>query len=292
MKITIALAILCVIGTIFNFPAFVPVLFHSQPWTIFTSVFAHSGVQHLIYNLIGLFIFGIILEKLIGMKWYSLLIFISIGFSTLGYTLLSNPYIGVVGISGVVFGLIGALAVLKPKMVVYTPFGPLPIVVAAGAWAILEFIMLGAVDSIAHSAHLFGLIGGIAFSTVYKLEKKATPLLLFSFVLLFLVPIPNFPIYTTNCALVDSYLTYYFSYAEYNCTNYTEIGMYTPYKNENIYQLIENGKALLSQIGNYSIERTFNTGNLILIDGKINDSNFSMKIEPKKHVVLYLVDIY
>ena len=292
MKITILLAILCVFGTLLNFPAFVPTLLHNQPWTIFTSIFAHAGVKHLIYNLIGLFLFGVILEKIIGWKWYSILILISIGFSTVGYTLLSNPYIGAIGISGVVFGLIGALALLRPKMIVYTPFGPLPMVVAAGAWAILEFLMLGATDSIAHSAHLFGLIGGISFSALFKLNKKFVPVLFLIFPIIFLLPVPSFPTYATNCNLTYSYSNYHFSYSEYRCNNFTEIGIYIPYSHEDLYQLIDNGKSILSQIGDYEISRIFNDGNKISIEGEINGSNFVMRIEPHKYAVLYLIDIY
>ena len=292
MKITLTLALLCIIGTALSFPAFVPVLFHSQPYTILTSVFAHAGWTHLVYNLFGLFVFGIILEKMLGWKWYSVLIFVSIGFSVFGYLILSNPYIGAVGISGVIFGLIGALAVLKPKMIVITPYGPLPMVVAAIIWIVIEYILLGANDSIAHSAHLFGLVGGLAFAGIYKFDKRVTLSLLAIFPILFLIPIPGFPLYYSNCALVSSELTYHFSYAIYNCTNYSEIGIYTPNEKLSIDEKLNNGRYFLGQLGNYTISKEFNTKNFVIVSGEINQSNFSMTISDEKYTTLYLIKVY
>ena len=292
MKITLTLALLCIIGTALSFPAFVPVLFHSQLYTLFTSVFAHAGLTHLVYNLFGLIIFGIILEKLLGWKWYSVLIFVSIGFSAFGYLILSNPYIGAVGISGVIFGLIGALAVLKPKMIVVTPYGPLPMVVAAILWIVIEYILLGANDSIAHSAHLFGLIGGLAFAGIYKLDKRVTLSLLVIFPILFLIPVPGFPLYHSSCVMVSSELTYHFSYAIYNCTNYSEIGIYTPNERLSIDEKLNNGRYFLSQLGNYSINKEFNTKDSVIIYGTLNKSNFNMNITNNKYVTLYLIKVY
>ncbi len=293
MKVTITLALLCIIGTILGFPAFVPVLVHSQPWTIFTAIFAHANFTHLVYNLFGLFIFGIILEKILNWKWYSLLIFISIAFSEIGFMLLSNPYIGAVGISGVIFGLIGALSVLKPKMIVYTPYGPLPMVLAAFFWAILEFVMLGAADTIAHSAHLFGLIGGISFALVYKFDKKIVPLLLLSFFIIFLIPLPSFPIYETDCSILDSQYTYHFSYVYYNCTDHYEIGIYLPSsKKVSIYDEINTSKEFLSELGNYSISEIFNGKGQVHLYGKINNSNLTVDVYNSKYTTLYLIKIY
>ncbi len=293
MKITITLAILCVIGTIFSLPSFVPVLIYHQPYRIITSVFAHSGYTHLFYNIFGLLIFGFILEKILGLKWYTLLIFISIGFSEIGYMILSNPFIGAIGISGVVYGLIGALATLKPKMIVYTPFGPLPMIVAAILWAVIEITALGSSDMIAHSAHLFGLIGGISFSLIYKFERKLTPLLLFSFLFIFFFYpfLPKIPVYKVQCSPVQIFKSETYSFASYRCKNETLTGIYLPNYKLSIDKQISQARKILSNFGNFVPEKIINYDETIYLYGKLNESEVKVKIKNEKYLSFYLIEV-
>lgn len=147
----------------------------ARPWTLVTHMFLHAGLMHFAYNVFALALFGLILEKRVGHQNF-LFIFFATGMlagfvSTLFYQ-------SVVGASGAVMGLIGTLAVLRPRMVVWSLGVPMPIVVAAGVWVLLDLAGFGTPDNVAHAAHLaglgFGLVIGLFFKETYgdRREKR------------------------------------------------------------------------------------------------------------------------
>lgn len=81
-----------------------------QVWRFFTTVFAHAGVFHLVFNLYWLWIFGAAIEGAIGWWRYGLLVVLLAVSSSCGEFLLFGPAIG---LSGVGFGLAGYLFALR-----------------------------------------------------------------------------------------------------------------------------------------------------------------------------------
>lgn len=87
-----------------------------HPWTIITSVFAHSGLSHLTSNLTGLFLFGIPLTwKAFKLRFYQFFVFtgamagvsrVLISYYLYDLGLISES-LGVVGASGAIFALLG-----------------------------------------------------------------------------------------------------------------------------------------------------------------------------------------
>lgn len=88
-----------------------------NPITWVTSVFIHDGVGHLIGNIIGIALFGWIIEGKVGW-WRFLLIYLSIGVSSCAVEqfimLLSSGGVSL-GASGVVFGLIAMAMIWAPE---------------------------------------------------------------------------------------------------------------------------------------------------------------------------------
>ena len=174
MKLTLSLIavnviffILQIAGLIGKGFAFMPALFAAQPYTILTSMFMHSGIHHLMLNMLGLFTFGSIVEKELGERKMLVLYFFAGLFGSFGYMLFGDSlFIPALGASGAIFGLMGAAAVLKPKLVIWTPYGPFPMLVAAFFWGAAEFFSGSAIDNVAHSAHIFGLISGVIFTAL------------------------------------------------------------------------------------------------------------------------------
>lgn len=84
-------------------------------YRILTSMFLHSGTQHLFGNMIMLYYIGEIVERKTGHILYAVIYFLS-GISgavfSMGYELLLRDYYSSVGASGAVFGVEGALLVL------------------------------------------------------------------------------------------------------------------------------------------------------------------------------------
>jgi rhomboid protease GluP len=77
-------------------------------WRLFTSLFIHFGIAHLIVNMIALAMFGPLVERLYGSANY-LLIYLLAGIVG-GLTSISwQPDINSAGASGAIFGILGAL---------------------------------------------------------------------------------------------------------------------------------------------------------------------------------------
>ena len=60
----------------------------TRPWVLLTAIFLHSNLVHLLYNLFGLALFGIILEDIIGTRKFLKLFFIA----GLAASLISLPF--------------------------------------------------------------------------------------------------------------------------------------------------------------------------------------------------------
>lgn len=145
----------------------------TRPWTLITAVFLHSNLVHLLYNLFGLALFGIILENIIGTKKLLRLFFIA----GLAASLASLPfYDRVLGASGAIFGLIGMLAILRPRMVIWLYGMPMPMFIALMVWAAADIFGIFFPSGTANIAHLAGLAIGIIFGIInYKKYKENRP---------------------------------------------------------------------------------------------------------------------
>ena len=84
-----------------------------------------------------------------------------------------------IGASGAVYGLLGTLTVLAPFMSVYI-WGilPVPMIVLAGIYAVVDITGFAQPDGIAHGAHIAGMLVGIVFGLYLKpffgLQKRKT----------------------------------------------------------------------------------------------------------------------
>jgi len=155
--------------------AFYPVLGASEPWRFLTAAFAHSPGQvlHILFNMYALWVLGQYLEPMLGRLRFAALYLISAVGGSVGYLLLSSPpalpltqdsinasswVTSMVGASGAVFGLFGALLVLNRHL--GRSSGPMFGVLAINA--VFGFIVPG----IAWQAHLGGFLTGVALAAV------------------------------------------------------------------------------------------------------------------------------
>lgn len=95
--------------------SFPEVLSGHEYYRLFTYMFLHGGIEHLLNNMLILWFLGDNLEKQIGHIKYLILYFISgilAGLASMGYNSSIDRYAVCVGASGAIFGVVGALAVI------------------------------------------------------------------------------------------------------------------------------------------------------------------------------------
>lgn len=131
-----------------------------EPWRMLTAAFLHSpdSLLHIILNMYTLWIFGQALEPLLGRARFLALYLISAVGGSVGYLLL-NPVlvpgqglVGVVGASGAIFGLFGAMLLVQRHRGGETR--QLWVLIAING--VIGFL----IPQIAWQAHLGGLITG------------------------------------------------------------------------------------------------------------------------------------
>lgn len=139
-----------------------------RPWTLVTAIFLHADLSHLAYNMFALLLFGSILENIIGSRRFIIVFFLS-GITASIAALFF--YDSVLGASGAIFGIMGALAAIRPSMIVWVMGVPMPMIIAAAVWASLDLLGFFSPTNIANASHLAGLISGLLVGLA--LRKKS-----------------------------------------------------------------------------------------------------------------------
>ncbi len=146
-----------------------------MPWQPLSYAFLHGDLFHLLFNMLGLWMFGSELERLWGQKRYIHFMVAGIVAAALTQMLLvtvmgSRAY--TVGISGGIFALLLAFGMLFPNRTVMLLIPPIPMKAKTFVWVfgalelllglgLLNFIFgNGTTDDVAHFAHLGGMLGG------------------------------------------------------------------------------------------------------------------------------------
>jgi membrane associated rhomboid family serine protease len=136
----------------------IPYYFISRPWTVVTSMFIHAGFMHILANMITLYFFGSFFARLVGNGWFSLVYFIGGIVGNLLFLLLGDTLSIVIGASGAVYAIAGALVVMMPKLTVRLYFIiPMPLWVVV----LVFFVAWSFVPGVAWQAHLGGLAVGL-----------------------------------------------------------------------------------------------------------------------------------
>jgi membrane associated rhomboid family serine protease len=146
---------------VFHFPWFV--------WQLFTYMFLHGGIGHLLFNMLSLWMFGITLEQTWGTRHFLKYYFLC-GVGAGICDTLVNVILGhrtyTIGASGAIYGLLLAFGVLFPDVKVLMnflfPIKAKYLVMIYGAVALISALGSGnsGVSNIAH-------LGGMLFGWVY-----------------------------------------------------------------------------------------------------------------------------
>ena len=138
-------------------------------WQFVTYMFAHYGIRHLLLNMLGLFFFGIGVERAIGSKEFLLFYFttgiLSAVLSFVIYYFTGNYGVFLLGASGAVYAVLFAYAVCYPRSIIYLWWViPIPAPVMVLIFAIIEIVSgLFGSSNIAHFTHLFGFLFALLY---------------------------------------------------------------------------------------------------------------------------------
>ena len=146
------------------------------PWQVITYSFLHGNEIHILVNMLGLFMFGSEVERVLGQRRYITYYFVSVLAAAIAQLVMSalipGPAYPTVGASGGVFGLLLAYGMFFPRRIVMLIFPPIPM----PAWlfvivyAVLELYLgvTGTQAGVAHFAHLGGMLGGFIMLRVWR----------------------------------------------------------------------------------------------------------------------------
>ena len=151
----------------------VPIYIHFRHWywQFFTYMFSHVSFWHLFSNMLGLFIFGVIVERNVGSKeflLYYLLTGTAAGVASyFSYLYSGSVFTVVLGASGALYAVMLLFSVLFPSAVVYV-FGIIPMraPVLVLVYLLIDFFGQFRADGTAHLVHLYGLLFGLIYILV------------------------------------------------------------------------------------------------------------------------------
>lgn len=163
-----------------------------EPYQVIVNVFSHANLNHLFFNMLALFFLGTMLESQIDSKSFGAIYLLSafgglIVNEALNY--LNAFYLGgslsiVIGASGAVSGVVGALAAYAPNHSIRLLFPPIPVKIK---WLALFYLLIdirGGVSGgnaalsesgdhgVAHWVHIGGMATGFLLMKFWYLRKR------------------------------------------------------------------------------------------------------------------------
>ncbi len=154
-----------------------------EVWRLVTFQFLHANFLHLFFNMLGLWIFGSLVEQYLGSRKYLAYYLVCGIFGGLTYLLLNllgnlsglsfpgllpnHPYTPLVGASAGVFGVIVACAFISPNTIVQLIFPPIPLKMRTMAYGYVGLalfnLLMGGSNAGGDAAHVGGAIAGYFF---------------------------------------------------------------------------------------------------------------------------------
>jgi membrane associated rhomboid family serine protease len=123
-----------------------------QPYQLLSYMFLHSSVTHIVFNMIGLLVFGPNIENKFGTsKFIKIYLIMGLISGLASIIFINNP---VVGASGAIWGIMMLFALFN-----------------IGAFFTIELFLsiMGSSDGVSHIAHVAGALTGALF---YLLNRK------------------------------------------------------------------------------------------------------------------------
>ena len=151
----------------------------SRPWTVITHMFTHTGVWHILGNMLWLWVFGYILQDLTGQRKIIPIYFYGALAGALAFVLAFNflpalkPALAsatAIGASAGVMGIAAAVTTLSPGYRVFQMLnGGIPIWIITVFYLIIDLATIPLDNPGGHIAHLAGALAGFLF--IYSFRR-------------------------------------------------------------------------------------------------------------------------
>jgi membrane associated rhomboid family serine protease len=156
-------------------------------WQLISYAFLHSGIMHILFNMLALWMFGRELEGVWGSRtffrfYFACAVGAGICVALLHFLSREHPLAHTVGASGAVYGILLASAMMWPDRLVYI-YAVLPVkmkhlVIVYGAISFIGLYQGG--GQISHIGHLGGLLSGWIFMKTQFKRRSRGPSFSFS----------------------------------------------------------------------------------------------------------------
>lgn len=153
----------------------------SRPWTIFTHMFMHGSIMHLVCNMLWLYFCGTIVQRTVGTHVFKILYFVGglVGafFTLFILNLLPHPYNSglAVGASAAIMSIMAAAMVIDPNRPMFLFFiGPFKLKHVV----LVSFAITSLIDMTSNTGGKIAHIGGFLFGYIYSrymIFGKTTP---------------------------------------------------------------------------------------------------------------------
>lgn len=153
----------------------------SPPLTLFTSMFLHGSLFHLLGNMLFLWIFGNNVEDFLGpFRFFFFYLLSGLGASFTHIVFNPNSQVPVIGASGAIAGVLGAYFILYPRarvltlvfLFVFIRVVPIPAAYVLGFWFLMQVLNIGLGGGVAWFAHIGGFLIGVALIKVFSRRKQ------------------------------------------------------------------------------------------------------------------------
>jgi rhomboid protease GluP len=135
-------------------------------WTLFTAIYLHGGLLHILFNVLWIRQLGPAVEELYGPSRLVIIFTVAGAAGFLASNLLVYDF--TIGASGSIFGLLGALVAFGQKR--GGAFGAM-VLRQYGQWALVLFVLGFLMPGVNNVAHAGGFVGGFAAGLMLALAE-------------------------------------------------------------------------------------------------------------------------
>jgi membrane associated rhomboid family serine protease len=136
-----------------------PLVAHGGWYRLVTAMFLHASILHIAFNMYALWVIGTPVEQYLGRVRYLGLYFVS-GLAGSAGGLLQAPHTPILGASGAIFGILGAMLIIEWQITGRLAGN-------AMTWIVINLVISFAIPNISWGGHVGGLIGGIVITLAY-----------------------------------------------------------------------------------------------------------------------------